>query len=794
MGTKIRRRLAPAVVALAAVAAACHRERPAAAGPVTTPKFPDPSEKDKPRAVPVRDEVPAGELDAVMAAHLEGLGHMERYEYDRAARAFREVHERAPGWVAGSINLAIALLNQAGTAEQPANAGVGGSHFEHALALLDEVIGRDPDNLHAHFCRGIILEALGHLERAHRDFRFVAEHDPADAHAWYRVGSTLVDPAHPDRPAGPEQAAQLIATYSRALERNPDLVGALYKLQAAYGWAGDRDRQQEVLRRWQRLNPASNPSGPGETVDSSYGAMGRYARIINPIPASRVVDVVPLWPQLAPYSPIAIEMPEGCRWSRPSDFDGPLAVVGRARARFGAAVASFDADGDGRLDLYLCGAVVDPNGVRDALLINRGDGRFDDATAGFGLPDDRASLGVAAGDFDADRRIDLFLTGVGSNRLLRNVGKRFEDVTERAGVAGQPAVSLTARWLDLDQDGDLDLYVVNHTFAGEADACFGEASVRGLRNAAYRNDGRPAPVSGRPADNWAPMAVAPADLPATAGLSIAFTPWPEADALLGDESPHTAVAALDLDDDRDLDLVLSADGRPPLAVLNDRLGRFHAAPMEVPEWPGRASGLLVTDLDKDGLADLVAITSEGRRVVALRNRGRESLRVSVAGTPGVAGVASRDPGAAGPGSRAATPATRAGSGPEPGLGRESARTSRGPSWESWPANVGRWACAVAADFDLDTWPDLVGLSRSRGEANVACARNEGWHLDEQMPWDREEGVTISGFALADLVGDPLLDLLIVPEGARPGLRGTGPSAADGWRSCRRGGGRPARTT
>ena len=47
--------------------------------------------------------------------------------------------------------------------------------------------------------------------------------------------------------------------------------------------------------------------------------------------------------------------------------------------------------------------MVGPEGIRDALLLNRGDGRFEDASAAFGLPTDRASLGVAAGDFDADR-------------------------------------------------------------------------------------------------------------------------------------------------------------------------------------------------------------------------------------------------------------------------------------------------------------------------------------------------------------------------------------------------------
>ena len=88
-------------------------------------------------------------------------------------------------------------------------------------------------------------------------------------------------------------------------------------------------------------------------------------------------------------------------------------------------------------------------------------------------PTDHASLGVAAADFDADRHIDLFLTGVGDNRLLRNRdGKTFEDISTTLKSIGPPALSLMARWLDLDQDGDLDLYVVNYCAAEHADKAF----------------------------------------------------------------------------------------------------------------------------------------------------------------------------------------------------------------------------------------------------------------------------------------------------------------------------------
>ena len=86
---------------------------------------------------------------------------MEQYEYAKAVAAFREVHERAPGWTPGSINLAIALLNDTGVkAEEAKKKGEepSSANFDEALELLADVLKRHPDNPYAHFCRGIILE------------------------------------------------------------------------------------------------------------------------------------------------------------------------------------------------------------------------------------------------------------------------------------------------------------------------------------------------------------------------------------------------------------------------------------------------------------------------------------------------------------------------------------------------------------------------------------------------------------------------------------------------------------
>jgi len=139
-----------------------------------------------------------------------------------------------------------------------------------------------------------------------------------------------------------------------------------------------------------------------------------------------------------------------------------------------AGVAIFDYDNDGRLDIYFCnGATIPGLEKSDESLSNRlyrnGPGLvFEDVTARAGVRGAGYSMGVAAGDYDRDGWTDLYVTGVNRNILYRNKGDgSFEDVTASAGVAGEVAGrgkvwSVGAGWIDYDNDGDLDLLVVNY--------------------------------------------------------------------------------------------------------------------------------------------------------------------------------------------------------------------------------------------------------------------------------------------------------------------------------------------
>ena len=161
--------------------------------------------------------------------------------------------------------------------------------------------------------------------------------------------------------------------------------------------------------------------------------------------------------------------------------------AGVANGRWGFGVAGGDIDNDGWTDLYVT------NYGTNRLYRNNRNGTFTDVAERMGVGAGGWSTGASFGDYDGDGRLDLFVAGYvdidperppsppspclyrgepvmcgprgltgAPDRLFRNEGSRFVDVTARAGVRDAAGYyGFAATWVDVDDDADLDLLVVN---------------------------------------------------------------------------------------------------------------------------------------------------------------------------------------------------------------------------------------------------------------------------------------------------------------------------------------------
>jgi len=175
----------------------------------------------------------------------------------------------------------------------------------------------------------------------------------------------------------------------------------------------------------------------------------------------------------------------------------------------GSGAAFLDYDNDSDQDLLLVNSTWFPGHEQEttptlALYRNDGSGRFTDVTRETGLDISCYGMGVAAGDIDNDGWTDLYITALGENYLLKNGQGRFTDITATSGTSGQSSDWSTATaFLDVDNDGDLDLFVGNYVqwtrevdleidfhLTGLGRAIGAPNHFYGTTNRLYRNDGQ----------------------------------------------------------------------------------------------------------------------------------------------------------------------------------------------------------------------------------------------------------------------------------------------------------------
>lgn len=278
-------------------------------------------------------------------------------------------------------------------------------------------------------------------------------------------------------------------------------------------------------------------------------------------------------------------------------------------------LALFDYDGDGWIDIYLLNGAPRQGTVtgelpRNALYRNNGDGTYKDVTAQAGVGDTGHGLGVTVGDYDNDGDADLYVNNYGPNVLYRNNGDgTFRDVTPQAGVGCGDKVGAGACFLDIDSDGDLDLYVAHYV-----DFSFARHEARSTRSFPYP----PGPKDYPP-------------VPDTLFRNNGDGTFDDVSVAAGITSvagPGMGTICLNYDQDQDTDIFVCNDGAANFLFRNDGTGRFEeVALLAGVAYDGRGEangsmGVDCGDFDTDGRLDLFMTDYTSEMPVLYRNLGR----------------------------------------------------------------------------------------------------------------------------------------------------------------------------
>jgi hypothetical protein len=311
-------------------------------------------------------------------------------------------------------------------------------------------------------------------------------------------------------------------------------------------------------------------------------------------------------------------------------------------ASVGGGVTLFDYDGDGDLDLF----EVTPYGQR---LYRNDGGKFVDVTGASGLAKaDSAAIGTGAvaGDYDNDGKPDIFVLRMNGSALYHNDGGgRFSDATAASQLPAFPYLALSAAFVDVDHDGDLDIFIAGFADMAKAPASGAGNQVTfpddfpGAPNMLIRNNGNgkftditdEAKVAGSKAHG---IAIVPTDYDNRRDVDLLVVNYNDAPALFSNlrdgsfrdvaaevglmtKARFTCAAAGDVNKDGFTDFFFGKDDGGAMLALSDGQGRFRAS--DAPSGLGAIGAAQFVDYDDDGLLDVLMFMSSG--VGVLRNVG-----------------------------------------------------------------------------------------------------------------------------------------------------------------------------
>jgi tetratricopeptide (TPR) repeat protein len=539
-----------------------------------------------------------------------------------------------------------------------------------AQKQFEKAVTADPNFPQAKMNLGISLLAQQKLDPARAALEEATKKLPDDPYAWYNLGLVYKDSA---------EAEKAIAAFQRVEKTAPDEPDAFYFEGFLLSQLQKYDDAIAAFTKALELTPyhASAQFGlarayqrKGDTEKAREG-MKRFQKLTSEHLGT------PFGAGYGDQGKFSLaEFVHGTGSSAPAEI--PVHYTAKPLVESAGAsngVCLLDFDGDGKPDLFLVAA----GAGKSRLLRNAGGGKFEDVTEKAGLAGLGGGFGCAAGDFDNDGATDLAVCEADGVRLFRNDGGKFVDVTQKVGI-GREKGCVSTSFVDYDHDGDLDLYVTI-------------APAAGRKNKLWRNNG-----------------------------NSTFTDVSE-ESGLGVDATGADVAVTDFNNDRAIDFVIAGGNAGASIYLNPREGKFKAlsgidfAKEKLPP----AVGVAVFDFDKDGWMDL-AFTHAGAPGISLwRNvDGKKLERVAL------------------------------------------------PDF-AWKQGWG----LTSIDYDNDGWLDLVAVGEGVNGGEVRVLRNlgdAGWaDVTKKLQLDSLKLDQPRALAVADFKGDGSPDLVVTQASGAPVL-------------------------
>ena len=510
-----------------------------------------------------------------------GKAYYEQGEYPEAIQQFQKVVASGQAVALDHLGLGQALLQA--------------NRLNEALEELTTAKQMNPHLLAIDYNLGILYKHELRYPDAETELKLVIQSDPNDPPTWFNLGAVYFS----------ERKMELsLQAYERVVDMGFAKAQNFYVAATFHCFTIlTRLQKHDEARKYLQLNSESRDKVPNLSLQYPALEAGKYGVVRIPPPTSLVTPAGGEAPRLTfreIASKLCLDVParkmprisrEGVK-IKSSEFSLNWART-NILPLFSPSVAVGDYDGDGRPDLF----VVIP-GSKDYLFHQNADGAYTDVTAKAGVAGDGSALSAAFVDDTNKGHPNLFVAGLGGVRVYQNNGNgTFTDITEKAGLKGKPgelATGITA--VDTDNDGFLDLIVSAYTdFSSlpEKSVFSFPADFRGTMSHLYRNDG----------DGTFK------DITAASGLAAA------------NGRMRGAVFA-DFNNDGYTDLLFYRDDGPPQLFLNQGEDHFvdHTASAGPALSAEPVSQAQVSDLNHDGLFDLVLWTPEGYRI--LMNQGR----------------------------------------------------------------------------------------------------------------------------------------------------------------------------